>query len=136
MYTQNTTKIFYRYKKTYSIQHKVNTNKNLFNHYDSESSLFSNNLFLALYSETCLNRTLSKPKTCLNWTNYSVPKGFCLDRFYCICKCGRDLYFFFVCLILDPVIKSINKQSNLPSRAPLNNKSLSIKGSLIFPINE
>ena len=39
-----------------------------------------NNLFLALYSETCLNRTLSKPKTCLNWTNYSVPKGFCFRQ--------------------------------------------------------
>ena len=61
------------------------------------------------YSETCLNQTLSKPKTCLsqtdltvpsteclcnlnlcnpntclNWTNSSVPKGFGLDRFYCI----------------------------------------------------
>ena len=61
------------------------------------------------YIETRLNRTLSKPKTCLNqtkftvpstkclcnlnlcksntclnWTNSSVPKGFCLDRFYCI----------------------------------------------------
>ena len=61
-----------------------------------------------IYSETCVNRTLSKPKTCLNqtdftvpstkclcnlnlckpntclnWTNSSVPKGFCLDRFNC-----------------------------------------------------
>ena len=62
-----------------------------------------------VYSETCLNRTLSKPKTCiiqtdftvpsfkclcnlnlskpstfLNWKKYSVPKGFGLDRFYCV----------------------------------------------------
>jgi hypothetical protein len=61
------------------------------------------------YSETCLNWTLSKlktclnqtdftvpstkclcnlnlckPNTCLNWTNYPVPKEFGLDRFYCI----------------------------------------------------
>ena len=60
------------------------------------------------YSETCLNRTLSKlktclnqtvfrvpstkylfnlnlckPNTCLNRTNSSFPKGFGLDRFYC-----------------------------------------------------
>ena len=60
------------------------------------------------YSATSLNRTLSKPKTCLNqtdftvpstkslcnlnlckpntclnWTNFSVPTGFGLDRFYC-----------------------------------------------------
>ena len=66
-------------------------------------------LFVNMYSETCLNRTLSKPKTCLNqtdftvpstkclynfnlckpntclnWTNYSVIKGFSLGRFYCI----------------------------------------------------
>jgi hypothetical protein len=27
-----------------------------------------------------------KPNTCLNWTNSSVPKGFSLDRFYCISK--------------------------------------------------
>jgi len=65
----------------------------------------------AYYSETCLNRTLSKLKTCLNktdltvpstkclcnmnlckpntrlnWINYLVPKGFCLDRFYCTTK--------------------------------------------------
>ena len=63
----------------------------------------------SVYSETCLNQTLSKPKTCLiqtdftvsstkylchlnlcksntclNRTNSSVPKGFSLDRFYCI----------------------------------------------------
>ena len=62
-----------------------------------------------IYSEICQNRTLSKPKTCLNqtdftvlstkclcnlnlckpktclsWTNYSVSKRFGLDRFYCI----------------------------------------------------
>ena len=62
-----------------------------------------------IYSETCLNQTLNKPKTCLNqtdftvpstkclcnldlckpntcvnWTSYSVPKGFGLDRFYCV----------------------------------------------------
>ena len=67
---------------------------------------------LIIYSETCLKRTLSKPKaclnqtdftvpstkclynlnlckpnTCLNWTNSSIPKGFGLDRFYCIYKC-------------------------------------------------
>ena len=66
-------------------------------------------IHITLYSEICLNRTLSKPKTCLNqtdftapstkclcnlnlckpntclnWTNSSVPEGFCLDRFYCI----------------------------------------------------
>ena len=61
--------------------------------------------FRMLSSETCLNRTLSKsktclnqtdftkclcnlnlckPNTCLNWTNSSVPKGFGLDRSYCI----------------------------------------------------
>ena len=64
---------------------------------------------LPWYSETCLNRTPSKPKTCLNQTDFtvpstkylcnlnlckpntclnrtnsSVPKGFGLDRFYCI----------------------------------------------------
>ena len=59
------------------------------------------------YNETCLSRTLSKPKTCLqtnftvsftkclcnfnlckpntclNWTNSWVPRGLALDRFYC-----------------------------------------------------
>ena len=62
------------------------------------------------YSDTCLNRTLVKPKTCLNQTDFtitstkclcnlnlckpntclnrtnsSVPRGFSLDRFHCIC---------------------------------------------------
>ena len=36
-------------------------------------------------STKCLcNLNLCKPNTCLNWTNSSVPKGFGLDRFYCI----------------------------------------------------
>jgi len=36
-------------------------------------------------STKCLcNLNLCKPSTCLNWTNSSVPKGFGLDRFYCI----------------------------------------------------
>jgi hypothetical protein len=30
------------------------------------------------------NLNLCKPNTCLNWTISSVPKGFGLDRFYCI----------------------------------------------------
>jgi hypothetical protein len=63
-------------------------------------------------SETCLNRTLSKPNTCLNWTKSSVPKGFSLDRFHCIGRivdhyclnflfiillfCGFLLLYFFV----------------------------------------
>jgi hypothetical protein len=67
------------------------------------------NMRVVIYSETCLNRTLVKPKTwlnqtdftvpstkclcnlnlckpntCLNWTNLSVPKGFGVDRIYCI----------------------------------------------------
>ena len=47
--------------------------------------------------KTCLNQThftvpstkclcnfnLSKPNTCLKWTNSTVPKGFSLDRFHC-----------------------------------------------------
>ena len=37
-----------------------------------------------IYSETCLNWTPSKPKTCLNHTDSIVPKGFGLDSFYCI----------------------------------------------------
>jgi len=65
--------------------------------------------FITKYSETCLNQTLSKPKTCLsqtyftvpsskclcylnlckpntclNWTDSSIPKVFGLDRFYCM----------------------------------------------------
>jgi hypothetical protein len=39
-------------------------------------------------STKCLyNLNLCKPNTCLNWTNSSIPKGFGLDRFYCIYKC-------------------------------------------------
>jgi hypothetical protein len=70
------------------------------------------------YSETCPNRTLSKPNTflnqtdftvpkclcnvnlcnpntCLNWTNSSVPKGFGLDRFCCtIDNVYLDLHYW------------------------------------------
>ena len=71
--------------------------------------LWSTIVYIYIYSETCLNWILSKPKTCLNqtdfivpsikclcnlnlckpstclnWTNSLVPKGFCLDRFYFI----------------------------------------------------
>jgi hypothetical protein len=36
-------------------------------------------------STKCLcNLNLFKPNTCLNWTNFSVPKRFGLDTFYCI----------------------------------------------------
>ena len=36
-------------------------------------------------STECLyNLNLCKPSTCLNWPNSSVPKEFSLDRFYCI----------------------------------------------------
>ena len=78
------------------------------------------NPWLAKMSETCLNQTLSKPKTCLsqtdftvpstkslcnlnlckpnyclNWTNSSVPKGFGLDRFYCISQWTRTISLLF-----------------------------------------
>ena len=70
-----------------------------------------------IYSETCLNRTLIKPKTCLNqtyftvsstkclcnlnlckpntclnWTNSSVPKGFGLDRFLLYIGSCKSIY--------------------------------------------
>jgi hypothetical protein len=54
-----------------------------------------------IYSKTCPNQTdltvpstkclcnlyLCKPNNCLNWINSSAPKGFSLDRFYCIYTC-------------------------------------------------
>ena len=41
-------------------------------------------------STKCLcNLNLCKPNTCLNWTTYAVPKGFGLDRFYCIHNMGN-----------------------------------------------
>ena len=74
-----------------------------------------------IYNETYLNRTLSKPKTCLNkthfivpstqclynlnlskpntclnWTNSSIPNGFGLEMFYCcvgtVCIMSCHLY--------------------------------------------
>ena len=43
-------------------------------------------------------------------------------------------FYFGICLKTFPNFFKV--QSNLPYRAPLYNKSMSIKGSLIFPINE
>ena len=79
------------------------------------------NPWLAKMSETCLNQTLSKPKTCLsqtdftvpstkslcnlnlckpnyclNWTNSSVPKGFGLYRFDCISQWTYTSDFFVI----------------------------------------
>ena len=41
--------------------------------------------FTILYDKSLCNLNLRKPNTCLNGTNYPVPKGFDLDRFYSIC---------------------------------------------------
>ena len=42
--------------------------------------------FTVPYTKSLCNLNLCKPNTCLNWTNCQVPKGFGLDRFYCITK--------------------------------------------------
>jgi hypothetical protein len=74
----------------------------------NDKCIFLIEMHVKKYSETCLNWTLRKPKTCLNqtnltvlstkflcnlnlckpntwlnWTNSTVPKGFGLDRLYC-----------------------------------------------------
>ena len=89
--------------------HSVSLIKNIYSPPMKWNFTMLSKLKVFKYSETCLNPTLSKPKTCLNqadftvpstkclcnlnlckpstclnWTNSSVPKGFGLDRSYCI----------------------------------------------------
>ena len=45
-------------------------------------------LFVHIYSETCLNRALSKLKTCLNQTDFTVPSAKCLYNFT-LCKLNQ-----------------------------------------------
>ena len=73
------------------------------------------------YSETCLNRTLNKPKscmnrtlnkvlmreifvnlTCINRTQKLIPRSFSLDKFNCICFVAHLWYknYFFVCVLV------------------------------------
>jgi hypothetical protein len=52
----------------------------------SQEKTWLNQTDFTVPSTKCLcNLNLCKPNTCLNWTNLSVPKGFGLDMFYCIC---------------------------------------------------
>jgi hypothetical protein len=46
--------------------------------------------FTVLLTKCLCNFSLCKPSTCLNWANYSVPKGFGLDRFHCTIKISKN----------------------------------------------
>ena len=64
---------------------KSHTQWNLFNWIPSKPKTCLNQMDFTVPSTKCLcNLNLCKPSTCLNWTNSSVPNGLGLDRFYCV----------------------------------------------------